>query len=121
MLEVYDRVLAKSDRTWTRNLNTDAFGPPAVGTFGNAPKDVFRLPGINNFDISTFKNIHLPSERVKLQLRGEFYNAFNHTQYSGVDTALRFDAQGKQISTTLGQFTSARSPRRVQLALRANF
>jgi len=114
-------VLPKSERTWNRNFNTDAFGPPAVGTFGNAPKDVIRGPGINNWDISAFKNFHVPWEKIKLQFRGEFYNAFNHTQYSAVDTSARFDRLGNQINTGFGQFTSARQPRRIQLALRATF
>ena len=70
----------------SRNFNTEAFRAPAVGTVGNAPKDVIRGPGRNNWDISVFKYFTLPGEGVKLQFRGEFYNAFNHTQFSGVDT-----------------------------------
>ena len=114
-------VLPKGERTWERNFNTGAFGPPAVGTFGNASKDVIRGPGINNWDISTFKNIPLPWEKLKLQFRGELYNAFNHTQYSAFDTAARFDQKGAQTNAGFGQFTAARQPRRIQLALRANF
>jgi hypothetical protein len=49
------------------------------------------------------------------------YNAFNHTQFSAVDSAARFDAAGRQINTRLGEFTTARSPRIVQLAIRATF
>ena len=114
-------ILPKSERTWSKNFNTSAFGPPAVGTFGNAPKDIIRGPGINNWDISTFKNIRLPWEKVKLQFRGELYNAFNHTQYSALDTASRFDQKANQTNTALGQFTAARQPRRIQPALRASF
>ena len=114
-------VLAKGDRTFFQNFNTAAFGPPAVGTFGNAPKDVARGPGINNWDVSLFKNFKLPEERFKLQCRTEGYNAFDHTQFSGLDTAARFDRQGRQTSGTFGSFTAARNPRRVQLALRLLF
>jgi hypothetical protein len=49
------------------------------------------------------------------------YNAFNHTQFSALDTAARFDAQGRQVNTQFGQFTAARSPRIMQFALRFNF
>ncbi len=114
-------VLPKSRRTFSRFFNTNAFRPPAVGTFGNAPKDVFRGPGINNWDISLFKNIPVGSERRKLQFRAELYNAFNHTQFSGVDTGTRFDAQGRQVNARFGEFTSARAARRIQLALRFTF
>ena len=99
----------------------DAFAPPAVGTFGNASKDVVRGPGINNWDISMFKNIPLPIERWRMQFRAESYNTFNHTQYSSFDTGARFDAQGRQVNTRLSEFTAARSPRRLQLALRLTF
>ncbi len=114
-------IVAKSDRSFGYNFNTSAFGPPAIGTPGNAPKDVVRGPGINNFDASLFKNIRLPYERVKLQLRCEAYNSLNHTQFATIDTSVRFDAKGNQINTGLSQFLTARQPRRVQLALRLNF
>jgi hypothetical protein len=92
-----------------------------VRTFGNAPKDVIRGPGINNWDISLFKNFRLGSERRKLQFRCELYNAFNHTQFSSLDTAARFDSQGKQVNARFGEFTDANLPRRIQLALRLDF
>jgi hypothetical protein len=113
--------LPKSERTFSRNFNTEAFAPPAIGTFGNGAKDLVRGPGINNWDISVFKKISLPTERVKLQFRGELYNAFNHTQFSAFDTAARFDQQGRQTNARFGEFTSARQPRRMQLALRLSF
>jgi len=51
----------------------------------------------------------------------EFYNAFNHTQYSGLDTGARFDAQGRQVNARFGEFTAARNARIIQLALRFVF
>jgi hypothetical protein len=112
--------IPKSERTFSRNFNTEAFGPPAVGTFGNAPKDVFRGPGINNWDISLFKNIPI-RESIRLQFRAEFYNMFNHTQYTAVDAATRFDVAGRQVNARFGEFTAAGDPRHVQFALRLNF
>lgn len=114
-------ILPKGSRTFSRNFNTQAFAPPEQGTFGNAPKDVIRGPGINNWDVSLFKDFAVARERVRLQLRGEFYNAFNHAQFSGLDTATRFDAQGRQANPRLGEFTAARAARRIQLALRLRF
>ena len=113
--------LPKDQRTFFEAINTQAFAPPTIGTFGDAPKNVFRGPGINNWDLSAFKNIRLPWEGTKLQLRGEGYNAFNHTQFSGVNTTAQFNQAGNQVNTAFGNYTSARNPRRLQVALRLTF
>ncbi len=109
------------DRTFNQFFNPNVFARPAQGTFGNAPKDVFRGPGINNWDISLFKNFRLGSEQRVFQLRGEAYNAFNHSQWSGVNTAARFDPSGNQVNTLFGTVSAARPPRLVQVALRLQF
>lgn len=114
-------VLPKSEQTFYRYFNTDVFRLPAVGTIGNAAKNLIRGPGVNNWDIAIFKNFSV-TERAKLQFRWELYNAFNHTQFSGLDTGARFDPKtGEQINTRFGQFTDARSPRQMQFALRFVF
>jgi hypothetical protein len=113
-------VLPKGDRTFSRNFNTEVVKAPAVGTLGNAGRYNLRGPGINNWDISLLKNIPV-GERVKLQFRSEFYNAFNHTQFNGLDVAARFDAQGRQVNARFGEFTGALTPRIIQLAIRASF
>jgi hypothetical protein len=115
-----DPVLAKGDRTFYRNFDTSVFQLPAVGTFGNAARTLLRGPGINNWDVSLFKNFPV-KERVKVQFRWEMYNALNHTQFSAFDTTARFDATGKQVNAGLGQFTVARNPRIMQFAVRATF
>jgi hypothetical protein len=102
-------------------LDQTAFGRPARGTRGNAPKDVFRLPGIHNWDMSFFKNFPFFSEKVKLQFRWEIYNLFNHTQFNEVNTAAQFDVNGRQISEGFGRVTRARSPRVMQGSLRLTF
>ncbi|MEP7343005.1 MAG: carboxypeptidase regulatory-like domain-containing protein [Acidobacteriota bacterium] len=114
-------ILDRGSRSFDRWFDTSVFRRPARGDFGNAPKDVIRLPGTNNWDISVFKNIPLKSERRFLQFRLEMYNTFNHTQFSGVDTAARFDAAGAQVSTSFGRMTAAREPRQMQMSLRFTF
>jgi hypothetical protein len=114
-------ILERGERGLTRWFNTAVFARPARGDFGNAPKDVIRLPGTHSWDFSLFKNVPLWSEQRFLQFRLELYNAFNHTQFSGVDTTARFDAQGKQVNTRFGQVTAAREPRYMQLSLRFTF
>lgn len=113
-------VLPKSERTFSRNFRTDVFRMPAVGTTGNSARTVLRGPGINNFDIAILKNFAI-REAMRLQFRCELYNAFNHTQFSAFDTTARFDAQGRQVNSRLGEFTAARLPRQMQLALRFFF
>lgn len=113
-------VLPKSERTFSRNFRTEVFQMPPVGTLGNAAKTLIRGPGINNWDIALFKNFPV-RERARIQFRCEMYNAFNHTQFSGLDTSARFDAQGRQVNARFGEFTSSRSPRIMQLAARFEF
>ncbi len=55
------------------------------------------------------------------QFRTEFYNAFNHTQFSGVDSTARFDPQGSQVNARFGQVTGSRSARVMQVSLRFTF
>ena len=113
-------VLPKGERTFSRNFNPAAYRAPAQGTLGTAAPTQIRGPGINNHDIAFFKNFRFV-EKLNLQLRAEMYNAFNHTQFSALNTAARFDASGAQINQRLGEFTAARRPRIMQVALRLNF
>ena len=115
-----DPNLPKSERTFSRNFRTEVFRVPERGTIGNAAKTLIRGPGINNWDIAIFKNFPI-TEQIRFQFRGELYNAFNHTQFSSLDTAARFDTQGNQVNTRFGEFTAARNPRQIQLALRFYF
>jgi hypothetical protein len=58
----------------------------------------------------------------KAQFRCESYNVFNHTQFSAVDTNVKFDNKTvAQANPLLGQFTTSRLLRRMQLALRITF
>ncbi len=114
-------LLPRGERSFYRWFDTSVFRRPARGDIGNAPKDVFRGPGINNWDLSVFKNFPLAGERHVLQFRSEFYNAFNKTQFSSVDTTARFDPAGNQVNTRFGQVTGARNPRVIQFALAYRF
>jgi hypothetical protein len=61
--------------------------PPADGTFGNMGRNIFRGPAFHNWDMSVTKLWKL-SERMQLQLRGEFFNILNHSNFAGVTTDL---------------------------------
>jgi hypothetical protein len=51
------------------------------GMWANAGRNTVRLPGINNFDLAVGKRFHL-TERWKAEFRAEFFNAFNHPQFT---------------------------------------
>jgi hypothetical protein len=94
---------------------------PAVGYIGSASRYVYRGPGQNQWDLSAFKDFKI-HERANIELRGELYNAFNHTQWAGISASPVFNtATGAQTSTTFGQANSDRGPRVIQLALRFAF
>lgn len=120
-------VLPKSQRTFERNFNTDAFQPPTQAEFGigNAAKDLFRGPGLQVHDISFFKNIPFSADGVRrLQLRFEFYNIFNKTNFTAVDTTSRWTAASptaQQVNAQFGAFTASADARRIVLGAKFYF
>jgi hypothetical protein len=116
-----DPNLPKSQRTFFKNFNTDAFARTPQRDFGNAGNGILRNPAWNNWDISVSRRIPWKGEERYFQFRGEFYNAWNHTQFSGYDTGARFNPQGQQINANFGALTGTRDPRKIQLSLRLMF
>ncbi len=128
---VANPVLPKSQRSVNEAFNTAAFIAPSPAMcevanppflcWGNESKYSFRGPGINNWDMSLFKNVPI-TERWKAQLRVEAYNLFNHTQFTTINTSAQFNpTTGAQTNGTFGQYTAAANPRQLQLALRIWF
>jgi hypothetical protein len=62
-------------------INPAAFALPAPGSFGTCRPRAWHGPGLQNWDLSLFKQFEL-SERFRLQFRTEFFNAFNHPNFS---------------------------------------
>ena len=89
--------LPKSERTFYRFFDTSVFVRPALGSVGSAPRNSFRGPGINDWDVSV-KRMFRIKERARIEFRIDSYNFFNHTQFSGLDATARFDASGAQIN-----------------------
>jgi hypothetical protein len=102
-------------------LNPAAFSRTPKGSFGNAMPGMLQGPGQNNWDLSIAKRFPLGGESRYLQFRTEIFNAFNHTQYSGIDSGFLFNPAGQQTNPTLGQYTSARTPRIIEFSLRVMF
>jgi outer membrane receptor protein involved in Fe transport len=93
-------------------FNTAAFAVNLPGTFGTSGRNILRGPGGYNLDFSLVKRIPF-TERVRMDLRGEFFNAFNQPHLGGVNH--------QYGSNLFGQMTSAGTPRVIQLALRLVF
>lgn len=96
-------------------LNTSLFVLPAIGTFGNVGKGAFRGPGWTNTDMALMKNFYPFSSRESMyfQIRGDFFNVFNHTQFN--------DPNVNRNSGNFGGIYGARDPRIIQLAAKFYF
>ena len=68
-------------------INPDAFIIPELGSLGLGERTYLRNPGINNTDLSIFKNFYIgdPDKGRQIQLRFEAFNVFNHTQFAGIN------------------------------------
>ena len=51
--------------------------PPALGSFGNMGRNIFRDQGFKNWDLSIFKNFTI-KEHYSVQARWEVFNILNH-------------------------------------------
>lgn len=150
---------AQGTRTFSKWFNTGCVEPPIAGTTaqvatfkngvqnpavaaapystGNgtfAPKVNFFLPGYTNFETALIKDIPL-REKVKLQLRVETYNTFNHTEFNALNnsgttattataTFANANSQGAgnlQTGSTFGQLAGTANPRYMQIAARIDF
>lgn len=100
--------------TWTY-FDQSAFAPtsctltaagvltgPDCGSFGTANRRFFHGPGINNTSFGMTKMIPV-TESKSFEIRGEFFNIFNHAQFN--------NPSGNIISGNFGNVTSARDPR----------
>jgi hypothetical protein len=120
-------------------INPAAFAVPAIGDIGPYPRNYLRSPGWNNHDLSVFKNFPFAGEGTRyLQLRFEFFNIFNHTQFTSINagavtaapgsTTPVFNLRGSSacaattvLGTCFGEFNAARDPRIIQLAAKLYF
>jgi hypothetical protein len=102
-------------------IDPSAFAMPSGrGDYGDAGRNIFQLPGINNWNLSFFKNFPVGGKR-RLQFRWEIYNLLNQTQWMTIDNTLRYDAAGSQVNAQFGKATAARNSRIMQGAIRFTF
>jgi len=98
-------------------FNTSTFTNTTTLTRGNDSRTEpsLRQDGEKNMDFAMFKKTTFgPDERMGLEFRGEFFNFFNHPQFSAPNTSLG--------SSTFGQVTGMYNlPRLIQFSLRLTF
>jgi hypothetical protein len=97
-------------------FNPAAFNPTPSFQFGNAARflsDV-RAPGTMNWDMLLSRRIQL-HESLSLDLRAEFFNAFNNVQFAGPNTNIS--------SSSFGQIflNQVNNPRQIQASARISF
>ncbi|MBA2733132.1 MAG: hypothetical protein H0U54_09620 [Acidobacteria bacterium] len=100
-------------------LNPAAFARVPVNAVSRAPirpgtlgRNALRLPGFWQVDLSLAKTFAV-TERLRVQLRADMFNALNHTDFSAVITNI--------TAPTFGRFTATRGARTGQLNLRITF
>jgi hypothetical protein len=103
----------RSGQTW---LNPLAFQEPQPGSVGQVGRNAFRGPGINNWDASLFKNFTF-SEHIRLQLRFETFNLFNHVQPVSVNTTFSAPNPGEAaiVNNSSGAVNGYHDSRTIQL------
>jgi hypothetical protein len=113
-----------------------------IGTIGNAPRGYCRGPAQVNSDLAFYKNWRV-KEKLGIQFRMEFFNAFNHANFRGDRIQGQFNlgfagtaecgaadcSPTNNIITSpsapsdpkFGQATLTRGPREIQYAIKFTF
>jgi hypothetical protein len=106
-------IFPEGSRTADMWFNPAAFSTPAAFTFGNVGRNTVYGPGMQKLDLALHREFAL-TERLRFQIRGELFNALNHTN---LGTPNRF------VNTPqFGTITEAATPgREVQLGARISF
>jgi len=93
-------------------IDPSAYALPAQFTFGDAPRNHLRGPGISSTDLSLAKNFRMAG-RGQLQVRVEAFNVFNQVNVNNPNGVFGTD--------NFGRITSARPMRQIQLGGRFSF
>ncbi|WP_255551126.1 TonB-dependent receptor [Granulicella sp. dw_53] len=106
--------IARGSRSVAKWFNTSAFTITPPDTLGTGPRASFYGPGQNVWDISLMRDIPF-REHAAFTLRVDAHNAFNHPQFSGLNTSL------SATNTAFGTVTGAQDPRSLLLVGRLRF
>jgi hypothetical protein len=114
-----DPNLPRGERTIDRWFDVSKLANPAPGQLGNAGKGVIRGSGNNKWDMVISKFLRI-TERHRVELRAELFNAFNHPQFDDpVVTPGNNPLAGK--ITSASDFGFTQTERVIQLGLKYSF
>lgn len=100
------------DERIARYFHTAAFTVNARGTSGNVGRNILRGPGDATVDFGLYKNFQ-KQERLRLQVRGEFFNFFNRVNLG--------NPAGNASAANFGRITGAGARRVAQVAMKLSF
>jgi len=104
-------------------FDTSCFSVAPPNTWGNAGEAYLDQPGYFNWDLSATKDTKL-TERLTLQFRAEFFNAFNKANFNGPNATVTAGPNGNTSTpyspnpALLGVITSAGPGREIQGVVR---
>ena len=107
-----DILVAGSARNINNWVNNAAFANAPDNRFGNAPVGNVQAPGLQTYNLSVSKNFEI-RERFTLRYQADFFNAFNHANFTGLNTNLAVAA--------FGTLPTAYPPRNIQMQLKLLF
>jgi len=105
--------LSSADRSIAGWFAVNDFDYPEQYGFGNCGKNILLNPGTNTWDISLIKQTRLSEGGSALELRIQFFNAFNHTNFERPGTTLG--------TSTFGIISNAKDAREIEIALKYTF
>ncbi|MFN0107383.1 MAG: carboxypeptidase regulatory-like domain-containing protein [Blastocatellia bacterium] len=114
-----------------QQFDVTSFASPNFGsTSFESGRNYLRFAPINSWDLALSKEFRV-KERYRFEARLDAFNAFNHTQFDGINTGAVFSGPNSSTITNLaneqtnrtgfGAVTSARLPRNLQWSLRFQF
>ncbi len=124
-----DKALLKDTERW---FDPSIFELPPEGFLGNAGRNILKGPDFKNFDFSIVKNTKINEDKT-VQFRAEFFNIFNHPNFSvpvntqgpngigGNGVAIFADRSGVPLGNAGKIFSTVNTSRQVQFAIKLLF
>jgi Carboxypeptidase regulatory-like domain len=108
------------------HFNLNAFQRPKpngnIGNLGNAPVGVLRHPSWWNWDFTMARRIPIKISRgANLRVQFQMYNMWNQVQYTTLNAAYTFTANGSNNQTNTGKYTATTNPLNIGLTFRLDF
>ena len=110
-----DPLVPKGERTVNNWLSRTTVTEPTDRSqpFGNAPRNSLRGPLLWTIDMVASKRFPMPWRNGNAELRGEFFNLLNRTNFSAPN--------GNRSAAAYGTITSTYDPRIIQIGAKFSF